>query len=232
MPASTLTRAVTEAGRTDSRYASSCSSNHSTDGIETRRVGVPAASSCFCASAAYCTSEPVAMRITCGSAEASFMMYPPLTRFSALAYSVRSKVGVGRAHDRQVRDGPVGGQVLDRLVGGAVLAQADRVVRPHVGGRDLHQRGETDRAAHVVRELEEGASVGTGQPVQGDAGEDRAHAVLADAEVQRAAELVTGELGGAVLLGQEGGLALHRGVVRAGQVGAAAPQLGHHSGEL
>ena len=31
-------------------------------------------------------------------------------------------------------------QVLDRLVGGAVLAETDRVVRPDVDGVDVHQR--------------------------------------------------------------------------------------------
>jgi hypothetical protein len=107
MPASTVTRAVTEEGSTDSRYSSDCSSNHSTDGIETRRVGVPSASRRFCASAAYCTSEPVAMRMTSGApAEASFMTYPPLATFSAPAYSERSKVG-SAWRDRSRPTGPL-----------------------------------------------------------------------------------------------------------------------------
>ena len=84
-------------------------------------------------------------------------------------------------------------QVLDRLVGRAVLAEADRVVRPHVGDRQLHQRGQPDRRPHVVAEDQEGAAVRPGAAVQRDAVEDRAHGVLADAEVQRAAVGVAGE---------------------------------------
>ena len=38
--------------------------------------------------------------------------------------------------------------MLDRLMGRAVLADGDRVVRPHPQDRQSHQRGEPDRAAH------------------------------------------------------------------------------------
>ena len=41
-------------------------------------------------------------------------------------------VGVGRADHPQLGDGPQGGHVLDRLVGGAVLAHAHRVVGERV----------------------------------------------------------------------------------------------------
>jgi hypothetical protein len=61
--------------------------------------------------------------------------------------------------------------------------------------------------------------------VQHDAVEDGAHAVLADAEVQRAAVLVAGESLGGELARHERGLALDRGVVALGQVRRAAPQL-------
>src|SRR3712207_8496403 len=61
--------------------------------------------------------------------------------------------------------------------------------------------------------------------------EDRAHAVLADAEVQRTAVLVARERLGGVLGRDERRLALHRGVVALGQVGRAAPQLGQHRGQ-
>ena len=64
MPASTATRAFTDGGSTLSRYAWSCSSNHSTDGIDTTRVGTPSACSCSRASTASCTSEPVPIRTT------------------------------------------------------------------------------------------------------------------------------------------------------------------------
>ena len=41
-------------------------------------------------------------------------------------------VGIRRPYDSQTGHGPAGGQLLDRLVGRAVLAQADRVVGPAV----------------------------------------------------------------------------------------------------
>jgi hypothetical protein len=98
---------------------------------------------------------------------------------SALAYFVRSMVGrfcrlsasavgrsvcssaprhaqavslasAGRDHVEAV-DGAQRGQVLDRLVRRAVLAEADRVVRPHVDDRQLHQRGQPDRPGACSR---------------------------------------------------------------------------------
>ncbi|MDT7649975.1 MAG: hypothetical protein QOI36_1381 [Pseudonocardiales bacterium] len=66
MPASTATRAFTDGGRTLSRYSRGCSSNHSTDGIDTTRVPIPSASNCSRAATASRTSEPVAMRTTAG----------------------------------------------------------------------------------------------------------------------------------------------------------------------
>ncbi len=95
-------------------------------------------------------------------------------------------VGVAGPEHVQPRDGAQRGQVLDRLVGGPVLAEADRVVGPDVDDRRLHQRGQPDRRAHVVGEHQERAAVGPGRAVQRDAVEDRAHGVLADPEVQGA----------------------------------------------
>ena len=45
--------------------------------------------------------------------------------------------------------------MADRLVSWPVLAEEYRVVGPHPGTGHAHQRSETDRAAHVVGELEE-----------------------------------------------------------------------------
>ena len=42
----------------------------------------------------------------------------------------------------EVRDGAQGGELFHGLVRRAVLAQADRVVRPYVDGRDAHQGAE------------------------------------------------------------------------------------------
>ena len=99
----------------------------------------------------------------------------------------RRLVGVGGADHVEAGDGAQGGEVLDRLVGGAVLAEADGVVGPDVGDRRCHQRGEPDGAAHVVGEGQEGAAEDAGAAVDGDAVHDRAHGVLADAEVQHPA---------------------------------------------
>ena len=49
-------------------------------------------------------------------------------------------VRVAGANDREVRDGAQGGELLDRLVGRAVLAERDGVVRPDEDRRDVHQR--------------------------------------------------------------------------------------------
>ena len=75
-------------------------------------------------------------------------------------------VGVGRADDVEARDRAQRGEVLDRLVGRAVLAEADGVVGPHVGDRQAHQRGQPHRAAHVVGEREERAAEDAGAAVR------------------------------------------------------------------
>ena len=117
--------------------------------------------------------------------------------------------------------------VLDRLVGRAVLAETDRVVGPDVDDRQPHQRRQPDRTAHVVAEGQERAAVRAGPAVRLDPVHDRAHGVLADAEVQHPAVRAAREGLGLPVGGQEAGLALRGGVVRLGQVGRAAPQLGH-----
>ena len=61
---------------------------------------------------------------------------------------------------RRGGDGAKRGEVLDRLVGRAVLAEADGVVGPHVDRVDLHQRGQAHRRTHVVGELQERPAVG------------------------------------------------------------------------
>ena len=117
--------------------------------------------------------------------------------------------------------------MLHRLVGRAVLADADGVVRPHVHRVDVAERGQARGRPHVVGEHQERRAVGAGEPVHRHRVDDVAHRVLTDAEVQRAAAGASGEVVAAALLGDEGVDALHRGVVRAGEVGRAAPQLGH-----
>ena len=111
----------------------------------------------------------------------------PLPRARMLRHAYAVSFGSpGRTTD-EIRDRPQRREVLDRLVGGAVLAEADRVVRPDVDGVDVHQRRQPHRRAHVVGELQEGAAERAGRAVQHDAGQDRAHGVLTDAEVQHPA---------------------------------------------
>ena len=120
-----------------------------------------------------------------------------------LAPGDRRLVGVGGTDHVQARDGAQRGQVLDRLVGRAVLAEADGVVRPHVRHRQLHQRGQPHGVAHVVGEHQERAAVDAGVAVQRDAVHGRAHGVLADAEVHRAAVRARPPEPGAVPLGRK-----------------------------
>ena len=131
--------------------------------------------------------------------------------------------------DVQARDRAQRGEVLDRLVGRAVLAEADRVVRPDVGDRQLHQRGQPDRAAHVVGEDQERAAVDAGAAVQRDAVHDRAHA---RARGRRSAACGRTGPPGHILVwrsvGRNDGSPFDRGVVALGEVGRAAPQLGQH----
>ncbi len=121
-------------------------------------------------------------------------------------------VGVGRADDAQPGHRPQRRELLDRLVRGAVFAEADGVVRPDERDLVAGERGEPYGTAHVVAEHEERAAerqeAARGHPVH-----DGAHPVFADAEV----ELAPLELMRVDLLGA---LQLRPGV--AGEVGAAA----------
>jgi hypothetical protein len=71
---------------------------------------------------------------------------------------------VGRAEDQQVRDRAQRREMLDRLMGRAVLAEADGVVRHDVDDALAHQRGEADRRAAIVGEDQEGAAIGDEPP--------------------------------------------------------------------
>src|SRR6476620_9982860 len=98
-PASTLTRARTDGGRTSSLYDWSWSANHSTHGTDTTRVGTPSASSRSRAATAICTSEPVPTRITSGlpydgSLDAGANTYAP--RATAYAEFIGERSNTGR----------------------------------------------------------------------------------------------------------------------------------------
>ena len=70
---------------------------------------------------------------------------------------------------------------------GAVLAQRDAVVGEDVDHVQSHQRGEADRRPHVIGEDQERRAERNGAAMRGQAIQDRAHRVLAHAEVQIAA---------------------------------------------
>ena len=114
--------------------------------------------------------------------------------------------------------GAQGGQVLDRLVGRAVFAQADRVVSHDEDNPKTHQGREADRRATIVGEDQEGAAIGNDAAVQGHAVHGRGHAVLAHPVMNVAAGIVPG---------LDDLVAGRLGVVRAGQIGRSADQLGN-----
>ncbi len=128
-----------------------------------------------------------------------------------------------RADDGQAGDRPQRGELLDRLVGRAVFADADRVVREDVDDRDLHQGRQADRHPAVVAEDQE---AGAERPHldQGHAVHDGPHGVLADAEVEVAAGVAVG-------LEIARPLERHVGLGRGGQIGGPADQPGDVLGD-
>eukprot|EP00982_Pelagococcus_subviridis_P002992 23048-Pelagococcus_subviridis.AAC.3 len=94
----------------------------------------------------------------------------------------RGLVTVRGAHHEHAGHRAERREVLDRLVRGAVLADADGVVRHDEERRRAGEGGDAHRAAHVIGEDEEGGAVGLeAGGVKRDGVGDGAHAVLADA---------------------------------------------------
>ena len=56
-------------------------------------------------------------------------------------------VRIGRPEDDHPRHGAERRQMLDRLMGGPILAQVDGIVGPDEDRRHLHQRADPERAA-------------------------------------------------------------------------------------
>jgi hypothetical protein len=107
--------------------------------------------------------------------------------------------------------------MFDGLVRRAVFAQADGVVCEDVDHALVHERRQTDGGATVVGEDEEGAPVRDDPAVQGHAIHDRAHRVLAHAEVHVASLIAAGR--------ESADVFQHR-QVRATEVGRAADEFG------
>jgi hypothetical protein len=117
-------------------------------------------------------SRPAAQR--CAAAPAGSGATAPSTvgvarALERVAPGDRGLCEVARAPDAQVGYQPQAGDMLDRLVRRAVLAEADRVVRVHQRDGLAHQRCHAHRVARVVREHEEGPAVGTETAMQRDA---------------------------------------------------------------
>ena len=100
--------------------------------------------------------------------------------------SAVSLASAGRMH-AEPGDGAQRGDVLDRLVGGTVLADAHRVVGEGVDDLGPRERGEPDGRAAVVGEHEERAADREHAAVERHAVHRGGHGVLADAEVDLAA---------------------------------------------
>ena len=121
--------------------------------------------------------------------------------------------------------------MLDWLVGRAVFANADGVMRPHVGDGQIHEGCEADSTTHEVGEHEERTTVGAGEAVGCDAVHDGAHGEFADTEVHVATEFVALECVGGCAFRQEGGLTLHVGVVRTCKVSRTTPEFRNSFGD-
>ena len=131
-------------------------------------------------------------------------------------------VRVAGPDDREIGDRPQRGQLLDRLVRGPVLAHADGIVGEDVEHRQAHDGGHADRRPHVIGKDEEGGAEGA-QSGQRHAVDDRAHGMLADAEV---------EISGVVACGLEIAAAVDEREGRRGQVARPAQQPRQPPGDL
>ena len=92
-------------------------------------------------------------------------------------------VGIGRPQRDQAGNGAQGHQLLDRLMGRPILADADRIVREDVDDRNFHQRAQADRRAAVVAENQEPRSEWADLR-QRQTVEDGAHGVLTDTKME------------------------------------------------
>ena len=100
-------------------------------------------------------------------------------------------VRVRRPQHNQPRNAAQRDQLLDRLVGRAVLPDPDRIMGEHVDNRKLHDRAEPDRRLHVVGEDQE-ARTKRPELRQREPVADRAHRVLTDAEMKVSGTAVIG----------------------------------------
>ena len=133
---------------------------------------------------------------------------------------------VCRAPDVEPRYEAQACRMLDALMCGAVLAQANGVVREHMHHPQLHQGGHADGVAAVVAKGQERAAKGDEAAMQGHAVHDGGHAEFAHAIVDVAA---TVGLAVSTDAQRRRGRSLRE--VGAGQVGAAPEEFGQSHGE-
>jgi hypothetical protein len=93
-------------------------------------------------------------------------------------------VRIGGTDESEPRHRPQRHQVLDRLVGRAVLAEPDGVVRPNEDDGQLVQRRQAHGGAHVVGEAEERRDERPDAAVVRHAIGDRRHGVLPHTEMK------------------------------------------------
>ena len=87
----------------------------------------------------------------------------------------RSLVSVSRSVDLHVGQSPQPSDSLDRLVGGTVLTQTDRVVGGNVEHSEVGQAGKSDGTGGVGDEVEESGTEGDDTTVGGETVADGGH---------------------------------------------------------
>lgn len=140
----------------------------------------------------------------------------------------RGLVAVGGTPDLEVWSGAEVGEGLDRLVGGAVLTEANGVVGSNPDVADVGEGRETDGAGGVGNEVEEGTAVGDDGAVGRETVHDGTHGVLADTIADVGSSPVTETS----RWGLEVNHALCAGKVGAGQIGGTTDELGEDVEDL
>src|ERR1700726_2473383 len=74
-------------------------------------------------------------------------------------------------------------------MGWAILADADRIMRPYVENRLIHQRCQADRATRIIGEDQKSGREGP-QPAERHAADGGAHGMLTNAKVKISAAIV------------------------------------------
>ena len=120
--------------------------------------------------------------------------------------------------------------MFDRLMGRAIFAEPDRIMRKDEDHPLAHQRRHAQCIAAVVAEGQEGAAIGNEAAVQCQSVEHGAHAELAHTEIQMAPGHEGLSFGAAEAPETAGALPV--GEVGSGQIGRAAEQFGQRRAEM